>query len=131
MRNFTINWEVDGVSGNSSVEARDSISALYHFYTRFSGYRLHDIWEGRKRLGPICWAGGSRPATWRETRRNHTECGVLETLLASDLFRTQCEVYIDHWGSMPLDVARALWRYARYDAYATVRYMLAEARNTK
>jgi len=131
MRTFTISWEVDGSSGSSSVEARDPISALYHFYMWFDGYRLQDIWEGMKRLCPICWTGGPRPAKWLETRRNSAECGMLETLLASDLFRARCEAYIYHWGDMPLDVARTHWRYARYSAHATIRYMLEEARNAK
>lgn len=131
MRTFTISWEVDGSSGSSSVEARDPISALYHFYLRFPGYRLQDICEGRKRLGPICWTGGSSPAKWRETRRNSAECGMLETLLASDLFRRQCTLYTEHWGDLPLGVARTFWTLARYSAHATIRSMLEESRNVK
>ena len=123
MRTFTISWEVDGSSGSSNVEARDPISALYHFYMWFDGYRLQDIWEGRKRLGPICWMGGPKPAKWLETRRNAAVNGMLETLLASDLFRGQCEIYKEHWGDLPLGVARTFWTRARYDAHATIQVL--------
>ena len=131
MRTFTIEWEVDGASGCSDIQAVNALRALYIFYTEFDGYRLRRMAEGNCFLGPIVWMGGTRPRKWSELLRDHKDTGYVETLLARDVFRARCEAYIDHWGSMPLDVARTHWRYARYNAHATIRYMLTEARNTK
>jgi len=131
MRNFTVEWEVDGASGCSDITAVNALSALHVFYSKFGGYRLRRMAEGNRFIGPIVWMGGARPRKWSELLRDHKDAGYVETLLALDGFRAQCEAYIDHWGSMPLDVARTHWRYARYSAHATIRYMLEDAKNTK
>ena len=131
MRTFTVEWEVDGASGCSDITAVNALRALHAFYTKFYGYRLRRMAEGNRFIGPIVWMGGARPRKWSELLRDHKDAGYVETLLARDVFRTQCEAYIDHWGSMPLDVARTHWRYARYSAHATIRDMLREARNAK
>jgi len=131
MRTYTIEWEVDGASGCSDIKAVNALSALHVFYSEFDGYRLRRMAEGNCFIGPIVWMGGARPRKWSELFRDHKDAGYVETLLTRDIFRARCEVYIDHWGDLPLGVARTFWRYARYNAHATIRDMRQEARNTK
>lgn len=131
MRTFTVEWEVDGASGCSDIAAVNALWALHVFYTKFYGYRLRRIAEGNRFIGPSVWMGGARPRKWSELLRDHKDAGYVETLLARDVFRAQCEAYIEHWGDLPLGMARILWTRARYSAHATIRDMLREARSTK
>ena len=131
MRTFTVEWEVDGASGCSDITAVNALCALRIFYREFGGYRLRRMAEGNHFIGPIVWMGGDRPRKWSELLRYPKDAGYVETLLARDVFRARCEAYIDHWGDLPLDVARTHWRHARYAAHATIRDMLREARSTK
>ena len=128
MRIFTIDWEVDGASGSSTVEAISPIAAMSYFYTWFPGYRFLALHEGTRTLAPVMWMAGPRPRKWLEVRCDHAAYGYLETLVAHDLFRSQCESYKAYWSDLPLGVARTFWTRARYGASATIKTLLRDTR---
>lgn len=62
----------------------------------------------------VAWTGGTKPGKYGEiTEKERKLCGRI--------FRWHVAVSKRAWGSVDTDTCRTFWRWARYDAHATIR----------